>query len=98
MKMYSVYDSQLKLYSKPFYARNAGEALRSFTQAVNDENVFKRHAAAVTLFEVGEFNEESSKISAYDAMINLGNGIEFVEKKNANQDSLFAIPPSTPDN
>lgn len=98
MKMYSVFDSQLGLYTKPYYARNRAEALRSFETAVNDPQVFGPIAEHLTLFEVGEFNEETSKITAYDAQISCGNGIEWVKKKDTRQANLFEIPPASQQN
>ncbi|UOF78636.1 DNA binding protein vP5 [Microviridae sp.] len=95
MKMYTVFDSQLGLYTKPYYARNKGEALRSFEQAVNDPDIFGKIAEHLTLFEVGDFNEETSKIHAYDSMVSLGCGIEWVKKKDTRQGNLFDVPPSS---
>lgn len=93
MKMYTVFDSQLKLYTKPYYARNKGEALRSFAEAVNDPQIFGKIAEHLTLFEVGDFNEETSRITAYDAMESCGNGLEWKKNPTDTQQSLF--DPST---
>ena len=97
-KMYTVFDSQLKLYTKPYYARNKGEALRSFEAAVNDPQVFGNIAEHLTLFEVGDFDEETSKITAYDAMASMGNGLEWVKKKDTRQGNLFEVPQGSVEN
>lgn len=97
-KMYSIYDSQLEVYTKPYYARNKGEALRAFTDAVNDPTVFGKIAEHLTLFEVGDFDEEKCKISAYEAMQSCGCGLEYVKKTESNQRNLFEVPPESANN
>lgn len=56
--VFSVYDKAVKAYLQPFYARARGEALRSFTQAVNDrQHNFNKHAADYLLVQLGSFDD-----------------------------------------
>lgn len=81
LKMYSVYDCKAEAYHQPFYMRSKGEALRSWQQAVNDENTtFCKFPGDFTLFEIGEFDECTCKISMYEAKISLGTALEFKNK------------------
>lgn len=67
LHMYSVYDKAVNAYLQPFYARSKGEALRAFTEAVNDQkHTFNKHAADYTLMLVGEFDDSSGVIVPVD--------------------------------
>lgn len=78
MKIYSVYDSKAECYLTPFFAPTAGVALRMFTQAAQDENhEFHKHAEDYTLFEIGEFDQDSAAILPLQAIKSLGNAIEY---------------------
>lgn len=81
MKLYTVWDSQLEFYTKPMMFRNAAEALRSFEEAVNDDTVLGKVAEHITLFEIGDFYEESGRIVSYDAYKALARGHELKKKK-----------------
>ena len=60
MKMFSIYDHKAKAYGLPFYQRQSGEAIRSFSDLANDEksNVCK-HPEDYTLFLLGDFDEST---------------------------------------
>lgn len=78
LKMYSVYDCKVEAYLQPFFMRSKGEALRAWGQTVNDEQTqFCRHPADFTLFEIGEFEENSCKFKIYESKIALGTALEF---------------------
>lgn len=78
MKIYSVYDSKVEAYLRPFFCRSKGEALRSFIDAVSDaQSPFFKYPGDFTLFEIGEFDDLSGRIKAHLALINLGNALEF---------------------
>lgn len=77
-KMYTVHDAKASYYSPPFFARTNMEAIRTFTQAVNDpQHEIGRNHADFTLFEVGEFDEQSGQITVLKAPAPLGNGVDF---------------------
>lgn len=67
-KIYEIYDSGIERYLQPFYARAKGEAIRSIQELVNDpSHQFCKHAEHYTLFEVGEFDDETGSIQMYTA-------------------------------
>lgn len=75
--MYSVYDTKISAYMVPFAARQDGEALRMFQQAVTDPgHQFFPHAGDYTLFYIGEWDDENATYEQSVAPINLGNGLE----------------------
>lgn len=80
MKIFSVYDDKADAYTQPFFAPTSGVAIRQFTQAANDEkHEFHKHAADYTLFEIGEFSEQTGAIYAHDALKNHGNALNYRE-------------------
>jgi len=84
MKIYSVYDSKGSYYDKPFIQRNAAEAIRGFELAVNDqkhESMLKLYPADYTLFEIGEWDEQTGSVAMHSAKINLGNGLQMKKEK-----------------
>lgn len=77
-KMYTVHDGKAAFYSPPFYARTNAEAIRTFTQAVNDPNhEIGRNYADFSLFELGAFDEQTGLLSVLKSPAILGNGVDF---------------------
>ena len=77
LKAFAIYDSKAELYLQPFFMRSRGEALRAWTDSVNDEKApFHRYPADYTLFEIGTYDESSGKMTAITNQ-SLGNAVEF---------------------
>lgn len=81
-KMYTVHDSKAGAYLQPFYARQNGEAIRSFAEACNqkDHNFYK-FASDFTLFEIGEFDEQTGVITPMLVPLTLGNGVDYKQSE-----------------
>jgi len=78
LKAYSVYDAKVQLYTKPFFLRTKGEALRSWIDTANDpESEIYVHAEDYTLFELGEYDEESGQLENHPAPISVGCALEY---------------------
>lgn len=87
-KVFAIFDVDVAVYSRPFFMRSRGEALRMFTDAANDvQTNIGRYPASHTLFEIGEFCDETGAFLSKDAFVNLGNAIEF-------KNSVDVIPPN----
>lgn len=78
-KLYSVYDSKVEAYQRPFHALTKGQAIRDITQAVNDEkdHPYHKHSQDFTLFEVGEYDDSTGLFDPYQAPVSVGNLLEF---------------------
>lgn len=77
MKIYSIHDSKASFYDRPFFARTDGEAIRLFSDAINDEKTpISAHYADFTLFGLGEFDEQTGVITPVTPR-SLGNGVDF---------------------
>lgn len=80
MKIYTIRDSKAEFYGQPFFSRTNGDAIRQFTQVLNDtsnpNNLAAKYPADYSLFEIGEFDDETGKIKAI-APNHLGGGVDF---------------------
>lgn len=80
MLMFSIYDEKAEMYSRPFYAITVGEAIRTFTDAVNSENSpYNRHPEDYTLFSVGQFDDQLAELKDM-TLNNLGNATSYLDK------------------
>lgn len=77
LRMFSVYDSKVQAYMNPWIARTVAEAQRSWVQACNDgQSMMSKHPADYTLFQVGEFDEETGEILPLKAHASISTGLE----------------------
>lgn len=83
LKVFTVYDSKVEAYVKPFFLRSRGEAIRTFTDAVNDPKCeFCLHPGDYTLFELGDFHQGSGSFALHSTPISLGVAVEFKNSSN----------------
>lgn len=68
MNAYSVLDKAAKAYLPLFFVRSSGEAIRSFTDAVNDpKHQFARHVDDYALYFVGTFDDSNGHFAVQDS-------------------------------
>lgn len=73
LNIYSVYDSKTQAYMQPWMARTRGEAIRSFTEAVNDpKSSFNKYPGDFTLFEIGTWDDQNGKMNLLEVQQNIG--------------------------
>ena len=79
-KMYAVYDEKAGAFLPPFFLHSDGLAVRSFTEAVNDNtHQFNKHAEDFTLFRLGTFSDDDGTIVSESSPVSLGLAITFKE-------------------
>ncbi len=79
--MASVWDDKLQVFGQPFPARTAGEALRIFSDSVQDDrSVINRHPEDYRLFSVGSFDDKSGTLVPVQPPSLLGTALEYVKK------------------
>lgn len=85
IRLFSIFDSASEAYLRPFFSDYKANALRSFTQIVNDrsskENMISAHPDQFYLFELGTFDPQSGAFVVHQPKIPLGCGVEFVTKE-----------------
>lgn len=81
-KVLAVYDSKAESFGQPMTFRSRGEALRAFQTVANDEqSSICKFPADFTLFEIGEYEEESGDLTMYpNGKVSLGLALEFKNK------------------
>lgn len=79
-KVFTVFDSKVQAFNTPFFQRSTGEALRAWSDAVNnsDQGIMK-HPEDYTLFELGEYCDDNAKFEMYETPRSLGLAVEFVK-------------------
>ena len=64
----SVYDVKADVYTPPFFVHTKGEAVRSFSDEVNNKgSAIAAHPENYMLFCLGEFDESSGALKVYAA-------------------------------
>lgn len=79
--MCAVYDTVSKVYAPPFYVSTKGEAVRSFSNAVNDKSMgdLNKHPKDFLLFLLGQWDDNSGLLTAVQPPERIGLGSDFVE-------------------
>lgn len=73
VQVYSVYDKAVKAYAPPFYARSAGEAIRSFSQLCTDpQSNVSRHPTDFVLFGLGSYDDGTGLFNTGEPMRMIG--------------------------
>lgn len=66
MTIYAIRDSKTEMYNRPFYAVAEGEAVRNFTDLVNDPTTTPgRHPADFALYRIGSYDDVSALIEGH---------------------------------
>lgn len=80
-KVFSVFDSKVEAYMRPFQALTKGQALRDITEAVNNQpdHPWYKHSSDFTLFEIAEYDDSTGRFEPYPTPLSLGNLIELKE-------------------
>lgn len=64
LKIFAVHDNAANAFSQPHSYQTTAMAIRGFGQACQDpDTMFNRHPADYTLFEIGEFSDETGAIT-----------------------------------
>lgn len=75
--LYVLHDSKSETYTAPTLHQARGQAIRSFSDAVNGkEGILSQHPADFTLFEIGTYDLTTGVITSYDAKISVANGVD----------------------
>lgn len=84
LSVFSIYDVKAKIYSRPFTMVHNGEALRAFSDTVNDpkSGLLHKYPEDYRLFKLAEFDDT---IGVYTPMVNgpefIAHATDFVKKE-----------------
>lgn len=75
--IYAVYDAKAEVYSQPHFLLNRGTAFRAWEEAANDNSTqIGKYPADFTMFEIGEWDDQTGTITMLKAKISLGTALE----------------------
>lgn len=81
LKVFGVRDGKAEAFLQPFFSGTAGSAIRAFDDAINGEkSPIAVHPSDYTLYELGEFDDNSGSIVACSPLKLLGCGSDFVKR------------------
>lgn len=83
LRLYSMYDTAVSAYLRPYWSDHKANAIRSFSKLVNDkggDNMVADHPDQFVLFELGEFNCSTGVFTSHSTPLSLGVGVEYVTK------------------
>jgi len=81
--VFSIYDSAIKTWLPPLYARNNGEMIRNFSDAIQDpQSKLAKHPQDYVLFELGSFDDDKCVFSLHKAPVRLCMAMDFVKPEN----------------
>jgi len=81
LPLFTVYDSKVESYQKPFVAEHKGHAIRDLERVVNDNTTtIGQYPSDFTLFEIGSFDSSTGEIKMHEAKISLGVASQYVNK------------------
>ena len=80
LKIYTIHDVASGVYMQPFCQIGRGVAIRAFSDSVKDKNhMFARHPGDYTLFEIGEYDDQTARMETYEVYISLGLALDYVD-------------------
>lgn len=81
LKVFAIYDAAVGAYMQPFYVQSKGQAIRMWLDTVSDEKTqFNKHPADFTLFELGEYDEESGTHTNLKTPESLGTALSLLSR------------------
>lgn len=84
LKMYSPFDSKLGVWMNPMFFMHAGQAERMWSELCNDGSTLPgKHPSDFTLFQVGEFDEETGRVSPVHPPVQLCTGLSVKKQPDA---------------
>lgn len=87
-KIFTVFDHAAEAYLQPFFLDTAGQAIRTFTEAVNDPNhPFGKYPKDYTLFHIGTYDESNGHFDSITPQP-MGNALEYQTHQPSNVTQL----------
>lgn len=73
LKIFSIYDNKAHAFTTPFFMHRHEMALRTFNDCAGEEgHAFFKNPADYTLFEVGEWDDDTAVVTNFEQSINHG--------------------------
>lgn len=80
-KMFTIYDSKAETYSSIMLQNTTASFMRGFANEVQKpESTYHMYPADFTLFEIGEYDDQTGQVQAYQAKKSLGLALDFLQE------------------
>jgi hypothetical protein len=81
-KIFAIFDSKVGAFTLPSFCQTTSQAIRGFSDLVKDSgHAFSKHPADYTLFELGEYEDESGSFNGLSTPHSVSIGIDHVSDK-----------------
>lgn len=78
--VFAIFDSAIGAWMPPIYAKNKGDMLRQFSDAVNNrESVLFKHPGDYALYELGNWDDDKCLFDLLNQPVRLGLALEFIK-------------------
>lgn len=79
LKVYAIHDAKAKCFGQPFFMAQNGQAIRSFSDLVNDkQSMVSKHPGDFKLYCVGSYDDNSGEFVSAAQPEFLANASDFV--------------------
>ena len=96
-RIFTVHDKAAEVYLPPFFVPTVGLATRAFKDCVNsNDHQFGAHPDHYTLFELGEFDDNTGAFLLHNAPQSIGNGVTFLDTNHVSAIEDFENASDTP--
>lgn len=77
VKVYAIRDAKTEAWLQPMFFVNTAQALRQFGDSLQDENTFSKHPEDFSLWQLGEYDDTTGKLSPLDTPTCIGQAVEY---------------------
>lgn len=82
-KVFSIRDAKAEFFNSPFLQKTEGEAERTFTSLVNDnQSTLSKHPEDYDLYFVGEYDDNTGKYDLQEAPVHRIKAVNCIAKIN----------------
>jgi len=79
LTVFSIFDEKAQTFSKPFFLTHKGEAIRVFSDVVNDEkSMIAKHPEDYKLYKLGSFDDVSGVMESLPMPEFINNATDFL--------------------
>jgi hypothetical protein len=91
-KLFTILDTKVGAYLAPFILRNKAEAFRGIMECMKQpDHGFAQYPEDYTLFEIGEWDENTGTIIPYEAKISITNLLDLKTAEKPKQTRLVSV-------
>lgn len=80
LEVYSIRDAKAEYFNTPFFQKTKGEAIRNFSNAVNDEKTqLNQHPEDFDLWKIGQWDDQKGQIVSLSTPEHVVKAVDFTQ-------------------